>query len=188
MVDIDDIISRLESGETGSKMDSKIFEALNEEPVKPEGLNHGKALTVEYARDLDVCDSCGKPATEIRDLSLQLPDYYGYCKACAALSDSYEKESNNYRYARYDAPSYTTSIDGAITLVPDGFGYSISKNDFTALPYAKAYGVTYSADISKITQANDEPKLKNEVYVSCSCNSAPAALTVACLKMLKETS
>lgn len=42
-------------------------------------------------RDTSVCDLCGKPATQFRDLSVVLPDYYGFCEEHAAYADARER-------------------------------------------------------------------------------------------------
>ncbi len=47
----------------------------------------GHAKTTRYTRDLKTCDMCGGPATQIRDFSLQLPDYYGFCDNCVLVAD-----------------------------------------------------------------------------------------------------
>jgi len=53
----------------------------------PKYPTNGKAPTTRFSRDLTICDGCGEPATTMRDLSIQLPDYYGFCDKCIQVAE-----------------------------------------------------------------------------------------------------
>jgi len=109
------------------ELEGLIFDSLNKRPEYPDEFGWGKAPRTSTAYDTTVCDSCGKAATTIRDLSIQLPDYRGFCEPCAGLSDQYEKETSEYWRAKNTRPDYTASIDAAVTLIPDGWFYCIAN-------------------------------------------------------------
>jgi len=115
------------------ELEGLIFDSLNKRPEYPDGFGWGKAPRTSTAYDTTVCDSCGKAATTIRDLSIQLPDYRGFCEPCAGLSDQYEKETSEYWRAKNTRPDYTASIDAAVTLIPDGMQWQTSSFGETAV-------------------------------------------------------
>lgn len=52
----------------------------------------GCAPTTRLDRDTSICDMCGEPATQIRDFSTQLPDYYGFCEEHTSVADAENRE------------------------------------------------------------------------------------------------
>ena len=134
---MNDLIAKLEAATEGSReLDEAIHEAIYNKP--PYLTGWGKAPGKgPYGIDLSVCDMCGAPATTTLDLSIQLPDYRGVCEEHARLAK--ENQSAWYAYYRIPILHYTTSLDAAMTLVPEGLLWAVERNPVSVQWWGSVY-------------------------------------------------
>lgn len=109
MTDLSALIDLLEKATEGSReLDARI--AICADLVPP----HEYGLAEEYEYAYEIVEDYGKPFVQRR-----------------ARDITTGKISDNNFHGRYTPPPYTTSVDSALSLIPDGWAWSIQKSSST---------------------------------------------------------
>lgn len=113
-----------------AKINNMVSDALyGKRPLKPyvggnaPNIPSPKGKT-RLVRDTSVCDVCLSPATELRDETIMVVDEYGYCDKHAKMYDEYDKAFDEF--IERDILKYDTDINAALTVLPDGWVWTLT--------------------------------------------------------------